>query len=371
MKLIDRHILNEYLIPLFYCVAGFCLLYIVLDLFDRFPDFVEAKTPLPTALLFYLYYLFAVNGFVPFLVVVMPVALLLAALFTLLELARHNELTAMRASGVSLRRLMVPLVAVGGVAAIASFVAQETIGPHATKWVVEYRRAISRSGGPTRGVIEGYVFHSPATHRHWVIDEFDPENPERLAGVKITQDRPDGSLEREMQADWAQWLDGTWWLVGFRVREYDAQGEPLGGMSPPGERPVERLELTETPRDLLDELQEMDFLSSWDMYRYLKNRPNLSRQNRARRMVDLQARLAMPWSCFVMVLLSLPAAATTRRWGALASVLFALTLLFGFYFLVQLGMVLGKRELLWPWLAAWMPNMLFAIVGGSLLVRLR
>lgn len=78
MKIIDKYMLKQYLIPFGYCVGAFSLLYIVLDLFDRFADFVEAKVPAQDVLLYYAYYLFKVNGFVPFVVVVLPIALLLA-----------------------------------------------------------------------------------------------------------------------------------------------------------------------------------------------------------------------------------------------------------------------------------------------------
>jgi len=87
--------------------------------------------------------------------------------------------------------------------------------------------------------------------------------------------------------------------------------------------------------------------------------------------VDIYARIAMPWSCMVLILLSLPATAGGVRRPALRSVGFGLAALFGFYFIVNMGMILGKREVLWPWLAGWLPNIVFLAIGGSLTSRMK
>jgi lipopolysaccharide export LptBFGC system permease protein LptF len=87
--------------------------------------------------------------------------------------------------------------------------------------------------------------------------------------------------------------------------------------------------------------------------------------------VDIHARLAMPWSCVVLILLSLPATAGGVRRPAMRSVAFGLVALFGFYFFINLGMILGKREIIWPWLAGWLPNLMFLGFGGILTLRMR
>jgi lipopolysaccharide export system permease protein len=371
MKIIDKYILRQYLIPLSYLVGAFCLLYVVLDLFDRFPDFVEAKAPVRDMLLYYGCYLFAVNGFVPFIVVIMPIALLLAALYTLTMFAQHNELIAMCASGVSVRRLMRPLLAVGFCASLLAAVAQETVGPQATRWVHDYFRRVIKRADRASEIVENYIYHTGVTHRQWLIGRFDQNDPGRMEGVKIMQERADGSLETEILAQRAEWLDGTWWLHDMQTRPCNEQGEPAGPMSPPLERPMEMPHFTETPDEFRGELQNPDFLSSLDMIRYLESRPNLTGPGRVRRLVDIHARMAMPWSCMVLILLSLPATAGGGRRPALRSVGFGLAALFGFYFIINVGMILGKREIIAPWLGGWSPNLVFLAIGGFLTARLK
>lgn len=371
MKIIDKYMLKQYLVPFGYCVGAFSLLYIVLDLFDRFDDFMEVKAPVGDILLYYAYFLFKVNGFVPFIVVVMPIALLLATLYTLTMFARHNELTAMCASGVSLRRLMVPLMMVGLCASLFGAVVQETIGPQATRWIALYTKQVLKKSKDSAFVVSDYIYHAGATHRQWLVKSFDQRTPQRLKGVKVTHERADGSLAMEITARKAEWLDGTWWFYGLQRRDYDERSDPIGPVSTPSEHPVEMPEYTERPDDFMNELQNADFLSTFDLVRTLQNRPDAQGPWRTRRLVDINARLAMPWSCLVLILLGLPATAGGARRPAMRSVAFGVCALFGFYFLVNVGMILGKRAILEPWLAGWLPNLVFLGIGGWLTWRLR
>jgi LPS export ABC transporter permease LptG len=371
MKILTRYVLREYLVPLTYCLAAFCLLYLVYDLFERFSDFLEAHTTLPQVLLFYAHYLFAVNGFVPFIVVIMPIALLLSQLYTLVALALHNELTAMRANGFSLYRLLLPFMIVALTMGVLGAIIQETIGPYATRWITTFNTTVIAKTPQEKNVVRDYLYHTGETYRHWMIQRFDLTRPGVLENVKIIQDRKDGSLAEEYFAAKAEWLDESWWLYALQVKKYDLRGEPIGGLSEPAQHPVEMRAFRESPEDFLQEMSKTDFLSSWDMYRYLRTHPKLSPSSRARRSVDLQARLAMPWTCLVVVLMGMPAAMTSSRKGALLSVLLAIAFLFGFYFLLHTGMILGKRLVIAPWLAGWLPNVLFAAAGLWALSRLR
>ena len=370
-KIIDRYVLRQYLVPVAYTLTAFSLMYVILDLFDRFPEFVQARVPLLQVLAFYGYYLFAVNGFVPFIVVVMPIALLLAALYTLTMFARHNELTAMLASGVSIRRLMFPFMFVGFCASLFCAVSQETLGPYATRWKTAFDRQLGRHTDDAPDMVRDYFFHTGATRRTWQIKSFSTHAPGKLDGVKINQEREDGSLAIEYTADRAEYLDGRWWLYELQQRTFNELGDPLGPITSPAEAPTEMTEFNESPKDFMSELQKTDFLSSFEMMDFLKSRPNLKGLGRARREVDIHSRLAMPWSCMVMILLSLPATAGGVRRPAMRSVAFGLIALFGFYMLINVGIFMGKRGLIEPWVAGWLPNLVFLGVGGVLTWRLK
>src|ERR1700704_1477006 len=128
MRLLDRYLLRELLIPLGYCLCGFLIFWVFSDLFTSLADFQKKKL-LPWDIAEY--YLVSTPEF---LVVVLPVALLLALLYALTNHARHHEITAIRAAGVSLWRLCLPYFAVGFLAAIALFVLNEYCVPDGAEW---------------------------------------------------------------------------------------------------------------------------------------------------------------------------------------------------------------------------------------------
>ncbi len=79
----------------------------------------------------------------------------------------------------------------------------------------------------------------------------------------------------------------------------------------------------------------------------------------------------MPWACFIVMLFAVPTGARTGRQGALAAVFAAIGLLAGFYLVNWVGQILGSTQLAEPWVAAWLSNMVFFMVGLSMLSRIR
>src|SRR6187401_268652 len=119
MRLLDRYLLRELMVPFAYCLAGFLIFWISFDLFARMSEF--QKLHLKARDLVELYTVTAPS----ILVTVLPIAFLLALLYALTQHARHHELTAIRAAGVSLARLSVPYVAVGFILSLVVFAMSE------------------------------------------------------------------------------------------------------------------------------------------------------------------------------------------------------------------------------------------------------
>lgn len=102
MRLLDRYLLRELLIPFSYCLVGFLIFWISSDVFAQMSEFQKERLKLPEVLEYY-----AVK-MPEMMVTVLPIAFLLALLYALTNHARHHELTAIRAAGVSLARIALP-----------------------------------------------------------------------------------------------------------------------------------------------------------------------------------------------------------------------------------------------------------------------
>src|SRR4026208_2208418 len=127
MRLLDRYLLRELLVPLGYCLGGFFLFWLAFDLFSYMGELQERKLHGGDILEYY------VARSPEFLVIVLPIALLLALLYTLTNHARHHEIAAMRAAGVSMWRLCVPYLGVGLAASLGLFALNELCVPNSSE----------------------------------------------------------------------------------------------------------------------------------------------------------------------------------------------------------------------------------------------
>jgi len=362
MKLIDRYLLRRLLTPLFWCLAAFSLVYVVYDLFDNLPDFIEGRTPWPEVLKYYVFLMPSA------LIYIVPVSLLLATLYSLSSLTRHNELTAMRASGVSIYRLLLPYMGVGVVVSVLLLVVNETVGPWSTYWCHQFVRAQKHRGKINVHIAYNLAYKSESGNRIWQIEQFNTRTHE-MKNVQVLQQRPDGTDQYKIWAQRAEWLDRRWWFSDVKIQRYDAQSRPTG---PPESCPwMEMSDFTETPVQFLNEVRDPEFLSAADLLNYIRTHRNLSEQTIRRIRVDVHHRLSSPWTCIVVTLLGISFGVHTGRRGALSGIGLCFALFFSYYLLVNLFLAFGKKGLIPAWLGGWGPNIFYMVLSFALLRRIR
>lgn len=356
MRILDKYLLREYLVPVAYCLLAFSMIFVISDLFANVTDFMDVHTPL---LLIVLYYLAVLAPNLEFLI---PASLLLATLYSLWQLCRNNELTAMRATGVSFGRITMPFLAVGLVATFVSAGLKETVAPAANQWAEDFKHNDFK---PLKQRLRrDQRYYNSHAHRQWHIGYFDLNDPTRLYRVEVEEEREDGTPSRTLLAKKALWLDGEWWFFSLAEQLYTREGYPKGDLTRiAGSNYGKRLVFPERPEDFVTEAKGWMFLNTAQMIRYLSTRPDLSKDELARKWFDIHSRLAMPWACLIVTLFGIPVGIQHGRQSALNGVFIAVALFFGFYALMQVGLLLGKSRIIWPWLGAWLSNIVFLSAG--------
>ena len=375
MRLLDRYLLRELLVPMGFCLSGFLLLWITSDLFVQLGEF-QRKGLLPRDIAEY--YLIVLPEF---LVLVLPIALLLALLYTLTNHARHHEITAIRAAGVSLWRLALPYFGVGLFASLALFAANEFWVPRSydrAKAVLSRRLpADPRLPGPNE--YQKLCFENTRDGRRWVIGVYNARTGD-MVNVGIYPVERDSSKPWELAAARARRVDGVWTFYDVRVLKQPAD---------PNLPPVPTLltnvlavpEFSETLDEINSEIKIRDNMSLraakkadvpiQDLLNYVKLHPKLTPSDRAWLDTKLAGRLAAPWTCLVVVLIALPFGAAGGRRNVFVGVASSIIICFIYFVLQQLGLALGTSGKLPPWLAAWFPNLSFGLVGLLLTARIR
>ena len=125
MRLLDRYVLRYFLQAYFYCIAGFISIWFIFDISDNISTFLEERI---SRALIVKYYLTQVPQI---LVMLLPVALLLALLFVLGRMSRSNEIVSMLTAGVSVPRIIAPLLAAGLLTTAGSTALNYSLAPHA------------------------------------------------------------------------------------------------------------------------------------------------------------------------------------------------------------------------------------------------
>src|ERR1700733_1680469 len=161
MRLLDRYLLRELLIPLSYCLGGLLIFYIAFDLISSLNSYQEHKLLFADIVELY------VVKIPEILVFILPIVLLLALLYALTNHARHQEITAIRAAGISLWRICVPYLAVGFVLSLALFAMNELWVPNSADRHEEILNRRVKKAGVNSEPIAELSFDNLRDGRFW------------------------------------------------------------------------------------------------------------------------------------------------------------------------------------------------------------
>jgi lipopolysaccharide export system permease protein len=366
MKLIDRYLIKLLIGPVIYCLGGFMMIIIISEVFGDVSRILDARPPWYVVVRFY----FSVLA--PLLRYLIPAALMLATLYTLFGLTRNSELVAMRASGISIYRLMMPFLFVGFLFSILSATLDEFWVPSAHEWV-ETMKDTRFSSRNTREEL-GCIYINLAASRRWQVNHIDPQQPHILHHVEVKQERPDGTRHYIITAPRAEHLDGTWWFFSPLIQRFGESDNPIGRAVPLGVDTNSVVELPlyrETPAMLLSATRPWEFLNGREMLHYIRANQDMPESVLQERRYSLHAHFAMPWASMIVILFAIPAGARTARQGVMSAVFNAIAMMAGFYALAQLGLVLGSNGIIPPWAGAWLSNLFFGAIGIYHLTHLR
>ncbi|MDQ6913944.1 MAG: LptF/LptG family permease, partial [Verrucomicrobiota bacterium] len=296
-------------------------------------------------------------------VIVLPIALLLALLFCLSKMSRTNEIVSMLANGVSVPRLLFPLFIMGLLTAAISGALNYSLAPHAEqarKAYFEDMRADARDPS-----LLGQIFRNRSDNRTWFIQRFRPDRNEFTTVQVLQQDANDNIVINYLAAS-GSYLEQAheWELKQVKVVKYDEAGNITE------EQNFDTLRMpqwSETPFRLASTNMKAELLSFPELREYLHFNSDFPHALLAPFATHFQYRLALPWTCLVIVFLAAPLAIGYSRTGVLSNVALAIALVFSLNFLTHLFLALGEGDRIAAWLAAWLPNILFAAFGLILL----
>ena len=373
MRLIDRYLLREFLFWLAVFFAAFLLIWVSFDLTARLHDLQQNHLRGKDVLE---YYFFRIPEFVP---IAMPVSILLAMLYTVTNHTRHNEITAIRAAGVSLVRLCMPYFVAGLFFSVLLFALNEYLAPQADDKADEvlHRRVDPRSAQAKNLVKLDFINYAVEgkSGRSWDAPAYNTETFE-MTKPKIAWSSTNG-LHVVLSATTANWTNNMWVLSGEVV-------ETLGEARIFKTNYLAMPEFQETPREIQSDIKVNAFrnlsltakthradIPLADIVNYLHFHPQPDRKMRNWLFTKLHGRFAGAFACLVCVIVAIPFSARSGRRNIFVGVAASIFIFFTYFVLQQVGLTFGETGWLPPWLGAWFPNLFFGIGGIYLMSRVR
>ena len=356
-RLLDRYVVSQWVRLFVLTALGFPVVLILINLTDSLNKLLDRGLTVQQVAVSYVYSL------PEYMFLVMPAAVLFATVFTIGNMARHSELTAVKAGGLSFRRLMLPILALAVLAAGLGVVVGE-LAPGASARQSELQK--ERPEGPTSARFnfvyradEGWVYTVKslelATRKLKQILFERQGTGLDYPGLVITADSATYDAGRRA---WRIW-NGASRVIGTPERQATFEFKALRLRS-----------FTQAPADLLAEPKAPDEMRYAELGRYIEALQR-SGNDANKLIVERALKLAIPATCFIIAVFGAPLAITSPRSGMAFGIAVSLGTTVLFLLLMQIAKAVGAGGLVDPTVAAWMPSTAFLVIGLVLLARVR
>jgi LPS export ABC transporter permease LptF/LPS export ABC transporter permease LptG len=357
--LLDDYVLKDFFVYLGLILSTFMVLVLVFTLFELLGDILRNQTPAIVVA----EYLLNVSPYL--LYNVAPLVMLLAVLVTFGLMERSNEITAVKATGISIYRIVTPVLIASAIMAAGLFFADQFYLPHSNKRQEALHNQIK--GKPPQTYLR--------PDRKWIFGQnndiyyyqfFDADR-DQFANVTVFQlDPATFAITRRIHAERAHWAENLnrWvyeqgWERSLRTsaiadyRAFDVATFP---------------ELVETPAYFKKEVKQYSEMNYQELRRYIHDLQQ-SGFDVVRLRVQLQKKLSYPVITLVMAVLAIPFALTQGKKGTVTGVAVALGIAVFYTVVSRLFEAMGDLSQLPPALAAWSPDLIFCLLGGYLILK--
>jgi lipopolysaccharide export system permease protein len=356
VRALDRYVFTEFWKIFVTTALGFPILVNIIDLTDNLDKYLGQKLTPARIALSYLYWL------PDSMFMVLPAAVLFATVFAIGALTRHSEITAAKASGISFYRFIAPIFAGAVIATVLGLILGE-LAPITNKKRLEILQGNTTNVGNDRynfayAADGGRVYKVGALH---LLDS-------SLEGMVI--ERKGNGPEYPsyvISANGAKYKQGTGWLI--KAGAMHIIPDTLHNLTIAFDSLIDK-HFTEAPKQLTLAQKAPADMGFRELGRFIASMERSGADVNELR-VERMLKIAIPITCVVILLFGAPLATSTQRGGAAYGVGLSLATTVIFLMLIQLTKGIGGKGMIPADLAAWLPSIIFGIVGLFLFARVR
>jgi LPS export ABC transporter permease LptF/LPS export ABC transporter permease LptG len=357
--LLDDYVLRDFFVYLVMIVAAFLLLLLVFTVFELLGDILRNHvSPLTVG-----EYLLNVTPF--FLYNITHLSILLAVLITFGLMQRSNEMTAIKATGISIYRVIVPVLLAACIFAVGLFFFDQFYLPHANKRQDALRNQIK--GKPPQTYLNPdrkWIFGQNYKIYYYQFFDSDRNQFGNLSAFQF--DPATFQLTRRVYADRAHWEERLQRWVCTQGWERSLRGSAIQDFHTFDVATFAAI--SEPPYYFKKEVRQSSEMNYEELRRYIRDLQQ-SGFDVVRLRVQLYEKFAFPLITLVMAVLAVPFSLSTGKRGALAGVAAAVGIAVIYTTVFRLFESMGNVSQLPPILAAWAPDLIFGLAGGYLILK--
>lgn len=333
MRILEKHVIKEFSKAFLASLFVFLFLFVIIDSFTHLDDFIKNKTDMSTIFKYYLALLPTIF------VQTSPIACLLAMVYTMGRLNYNNELIAMRTGGLSIFKIIYPVIILGLVLSLSTFLVSEKVAT-ATQQISDNIKTESiDKDSSSKEILKNLAIYG-FKNRQFFINTFNIKNNE-LEGLTVLEHDSKQNVISKIFANKVSYKDGSWvteqcFIYNFgeynHLRDY---------------RYLEhhKLDIEEKPQDFLRQSQKISYMNSKDLFDYITKLSTSGADTALKNLcIDLYQKLVSPFTCLIMIFIGLPCAMAIRRKAVgFSSIGISILVALLYYVLQAISIALGKN----------------------------
>ena len=347
MKILDKYLIKQFLQTILFSLVAFTLIFVIINMVENIGGFLDQDVPFLIILHYY-------TVFSPDIIKLMtPVAVLFAALFTAGKASNLSELTAIKASGVSLYRFMLPFIITTFFISIISIYFAGYVVPMANKTKENIEREYLNKGSSYFG--SNIIFQDTKT-RIVSISFFDNNRNEAIR-VSIEQFDKNDLIKMTSRIDASNMVYDTlshdWIARNGTERFFEKNKQTVKYF-----KTLKINYLHFTPSDLASKQEKPDEMNLTELKKLVESQ-KLAGNDPTSTLIEYYSRFSLPMASIIVVLFGLPISANKRRGGLAVQVGVNILVTFIYLVFMQISLAFGKNGALSPLLTAWFANLIF------------
>ena len=335
-------------------IMGFLSIFLIVDLIENLDRFMDNNVPKKIVMEYYIYT-------IPyFLSIGLPMSVLISTVLSLGYLVKRNEWTAMKASGISIYRVAMPLIFLGLIISGFSFFLDNKLVSYGNekRFDIDRDYVKRKSRHKIKNTLKNVVFQKNLkTHISLTKYSIQKENGYDLTLVDLGNEL----ITKRIDAKKINWNSRKkkWLISNYSIRKFDQNGKEKEIYI--GEQDT-LIDLSFLPRDIYQQARkpdELDFFALTDMIQKLKK----NGVETLKWEVTRYLKISFAFTNLIVVICGIPLVVIRERgelsFGAGASIF----VIFGYYAFIKFGQSLGFKGLLSPIMSAWIGNLIFFLIG--------